>query len=125
MAFVADAAIDAALDYLASNADKITLCSQEPTTYTQAGTTYKLADAAVSSGEFTKANGDVSGRKITLAEQTGDTVDTTGTATHWALIDDTDSELLATGALTASQSLTATNPFTINAMEVWAIKYPL
>jgi hypothetical protein len=121
--FVTDSALDAGLDYVADNADKIVVCSQEPTTYTQAATTYFLGGVAIDSTDFTKANGDVSGRKITLAQQTG-TVTNTGTASHWAVIDDTDTELVATGALSASQGLTADNPLQINAVDVLEIKDP-
>lgn len=125
MAYANDSILDAALDYIASNGDKITLCSQEPTTYTQANTTYILASyASLTSGSYTKANGDVSGRKITLAEQSGGTVTNSGTATHWALVKTGSSTLLATGALSAQQALTASNPFTINALDVLEIKDP-
>lgn len=87
--WINDAVLDAALDEIRDNANLMTLCSQPPTTRTEAVTTYALADVAMASGDFTKADGDVSGRKLTVAQKTGVTVDTSGMATHRALVDGT------------------------------------
>ena len=69
-----DLGLDAALDWF-TDVDKMVICSQQPTTYAEANATYALADVAVDAGDFTKANGDVSGRKVTVAAQSGVTVD--------------------------------------------------
>ena len=61
------------------------ICSSEPTNYTEATATYALADVVIDSSDFTLANGDASGRKVTVAAQTGILIDTTGTAAHIAL----------------------------------------
>ena len=89
---VNDGAADAYLDYIKDNCNEMNLCSQEPTTYTEATSTYELADVAMASGDFTgPVDGDTSGRKITVAEKTGVTVDTTGTGNHVALTGTVDS----------------------------------
>lgn len=106
---VADSVLDAALDKIAT-ATTMTLCSQQPTTRTEAITTYKLADVTVSSGDFTKANGDTSGRKVTVAAKSAVPVDTTGTSNHVALCDGT--ELLYVTTHTG-QALTAGNTVNI------------
>ena len=81
---LSDAVIDGALNVAAG--DQISVCTTEPTTYTEAITTYKLAiSTAVPGGDFVNANGDTSGRKMTVAAQTAVTIDTTGTATHVAI----------------------------------------
>ena len=81
-----DAMLDAAFDWL-DQADLMVLCSAQPTTYAEATATYALADVAVTPNtDFTKANGDTSGRKVTVAAKSGVAVDTTGTATHIALV---------------------------------------
>ena len=80
-----DAVMDAALDYIATST-KMIACSAQPTTYTEANATYALADIVIDSGDFTKANGDSSGRKVTISAQNAVDVDTTGTATHVALV---------------------------------------
>lgn len=107
--------LDGAFDVL-DQADIMTVCSQEPTTRTEAITTYKLADIAMTPNtDFTKADGDTSGRKCTVAAKSGVTVDTTGTATHVALCDGT--RLLYVTTCT-SQSLTATNTVNFPAWKV-------
>lgn len=83
-----DSVMDAALDKVATGII-LTVCSAQPTTRAEAVTTYKLADVTIDSGDFTKANGDVSGRKVTIAQQDNVPVDTTGTATHVAISDGT------------------------------------
>jgi hypothetical protein len=84
---VADAVLDGALDIIKNNCTRQTVCSSQPTTYTEGNATYALADVTMSSSDFTHANGDTSGRKTTIAAKTGVTVDVTGTVTHAALLD--------------------------------------
>lgn len=78
-----DATIDASLDYVAGS-NIMVACSGEPANYAGLAAV-ALADVAVSSGDFTKANGDVSGRKLTVAAKNGVNIDTSGTATHVVL----------------------------------------
>lgn len=104
-----DSALDALLDYIADNGNLMTICSQEPTTRTEAVTTYALADVALTvgdgNGDYTKANGDTSGRKLTIGAQSGITVDATGNGDHIAVVSGT--ELLAVTPFTARNSGTA------------------
>lgn len=68
------------------------ICSQEPTTYAEANTTYKLAEVTMAGGDYAVADGDVSGRKLTVSQKTvAGTAD--GTGNHVALIDTVNSEL--------------------------------
>lgn len=46
-----------------------------------------LATIAVDAGDFTKADGDTDGRKVTVAAQTGVDVTASGTPTFYVLID--------------------------------------
>src|SRR3990172_11658715 len=85
--------LDGAFDVL-DQADLMTVCSAQPTTYTEAITTFKLADIAMTPDtDFTKADGDTSGRKVTVAAKSAVPVDTTGTATHVALVRSGDTSL--------------------------------
>lgn len=109
-----DSVMDAALDKIATGTI-ITVTTQQPTTRTEAVTTYKLAAKTVSGSAYAKSNGDTSGRKVTIAQQENLTVDTTGTATHIAISDA--SNLLYVTTCT-SQLLTAGNTITIPAWKV-------
>lgn len=108
---------DAAFDWL-DQADKMVLCSAEPTTYAEANATYALADVAVTPDtDFTKAAGSPSGRKVTVAAKSGVTVDASGTGNHVALIRTSDSSLRYVTTCT-SQAVVAGNTCNFPA---WAI----
>lgn len=114
-----DAMIDASLDYVALGT-KLVACSAQPTTYTEANSTYALADVVIDSGDFSKANGDTSGRKLTIAAQNGVLIDTSGTATHVAVISTADTTLRYVTTCT-SQALTANGSNTVN-FPAWDIE---
>lgn len=122
--WINDSALDAALAYIAGtsggNARALTACSAQPTTYAEGYTTYKLADIALTpgsgEGDFTIANGDSSGRKLTTAQQSNVTVDTSGTATHVAIVDTVGEVLLAVTTCT-SFALTAGSTVTFPAFD--------
>ena len=80
--------LDGAGGVIKSNANIMTACSQEPTSRTEAITTYALADVAMATGDFTPA-ADGGGRKLTVGAKSGVTIDTGGTATHVAICDAT------------------------------------
>ena len=104
--------LDAALNYIKSNATELTVCSTEPTTYAEAHTTYKLADVVIDSDDFTgPAEGDVSGRKLAVNEQADIAVDATGTAAHVALTNGSDTLILVTTC--TEQGLTSGNTVTV------------
>lgn len=104
-----DDVMDAALNVILNNANIMTACNAQPTTRTEAVTTYALADVAMAPADFTLGNGDTNGRKIAVAQKAGVTVDTTGTAIYIALCDAT--RLLDVTTCT-SQVLTAANTVT-------------
>lgn len=116
-----DDVLDAMLDYIADNCDRLVVCSTEPTTYTEADATYKLADITLTkgdgSGDYVIVDGDASGRKLTVAEQADVDVDTTGDAQHVALLDVTNSKLVYVTTCT-SQSVTQGNTVTIPAFDI-------
>jgi len=117
MSFLHDDLLDLALQALEDTVENLYITSAEATTYAEAQTTYKLGTKA--SPAFTgPVNGDSSGRKTTIDAITDGTVDATGTATHWALTDNSASKLLATGSLSASQAVTSGNTFSLTAFAV-------
>lgn len=114
---VHDDVLDGAHDIIRNNCTRMVACSAQPTTYTEGNSTYALADVTMASGDFTKANGDVSGRKLTVAAKSGVTVDTSGSATHIALLDVTNSKLLYVTTCT-TQALTSGNTVNFPAWDV-------
>ena len=116
---IPDAILDKTLDEIAT-ATKQVLCSAQPTTYTEANSTYALADIVIDGSDFTKANGDTSGRKVTIGAQSGVLIDSSGTGTHIALVRTADSTLIYVTTCT-SQAVTANGSNTVN-MPAWDIE---
>lgn len=77
--------LDGTLDVIAAG-DRITVCAGEPTSIAQI-TTFALASTLLASGDFTKANGDVSGRKVTVGAKADIAIDASGNADH-VVVDD-------------------------------------
>jgi hypothetical protein len=111
---VHNSVLDGALDVIAT-ANLQCACSAEPTTRTEAVTTYNLASIAMTGGDYANADGDTNGRKCTVGAKTGDTVDNSGTATHVALVDGTNLLYVTT---CTSQALTAANALSYGAWVV-------
>jgi len=113
-----DSVLDAALDKIATGTHLV-FCSAEPANY--AGiSAVTLASVTIDSGDYTKAN-DTSGRKITVAAQTGITPSANGTVTH-AVIDD-GTTLLACST-TTSQAVVTTDTIDTAAI-VFNVKDPV
>lgn len=118
--------LDAALNYIKSNATRITICSAQPTSFNEANNEddgspagYCLAQHTIDSDDFTgPADGDTSGRKLAINQQTGVTAIDTGTATHMALLDVDDSKLLYVKELSSSVSMTDTETYTLAASDI-------
>jgi hypothetical protein len=105
--FANNVLLDAVWNYIKNSADTITytVCSAQPTTRTEAVTTYMLASTTLNkASEITLANGDTSGRKATISAKTGVAVTNTGTATHVAICDATNLLFVTT---TTSQAVSA------------------
>lgn len=111
--------LDQSLNYMKNNGTRRCMCSAEPTTYTEATSTYKLADLDITSTDYTgPADGDTSGRKLSVNQKTGVTIDTTGTVTHEAIVDVTNTKLLYVTTVTPT-SVTASESRTF---ELWIIE---
>lgn len=83
--FQNDSMLDAALDWLIAQSTARWAISGDAASYASAAS-LKLASATIASAQFTKADGDVSGRKVTCAVVSGVSVATQGSATHYALV---------------------------------------
>ena len=115
---IADTVYDNGLSYVDTNGETLYLTSQVATTYAEAQTTYKLGTKTSITIGVPEA-GAVDGRRVIVSAITDGTVNTTGTATHWAVCKDSaTSELIATGPLTSSQLITSGNTFTLDAVDI-------
>lgn len=106
----------------AKDANRLCLCSQQPTTGTEALSTYAMAVVTVDLGDFTgpvdftDENG--SGRKVTVAAQSEVAPSANGNATHVALVYQVTGQLLAVTPC-PSQAVAVGTPANI---EAWDIK---
>ena len=78
-----DLMMDASLDYVAGSG-RMVACSAQPANYAGIAAV-ALADVTLAGGDFTKGNGDTSGRKVTVAAKASVPIDVSGNATHIAL----------------------------------------
>jgi hypothetical protein len=115
VAYINDEVFDQGLDYADTNGTRLDICSQEPTTYAEATTTYTLGNDTVNTGAT--QNGATNGRRVIVPAITAGSVTGTGTATHWALTNGSNT-LIATGALSSSQGVTSGNTFTLDAISI-------
>jgi hypothetical protein len=111
---VPDAILDAMADAIIAAATTEYVCSAEPANFAGIAAV-ALADVTIDSGDFTKANGDASGRKVTIGQQASVPIDSSGTATHVVLA--SGSVLLYVTTCT-SQALTAAGTVTIPAWRI-------
>lgn len=117
MATLNDRVFDNGLTVLDTEANKISITSQEATTYTEGNATYALGNST-SISISAPADRVGGGRKVTVSAITGGSVTGSGTATHYAILDTINSRLLATGSLTASQVVTSGNSFTLSSFDI-------
>lgn len=116
--FIYDEAFDSGLDNIDTLGTRIDITSEEAVDYSGATTdgTYSLGNKTGLNTGATEA-GAVDGRRVIVPAITDGTVTETGTATHWALTNGSDT-LLATGALSSSQAVTDGNEFTLDAISI-------
>ena len=117
MALIADRVLDGGLTILDTEVNKLCICSAEPTTYTEANSTYLLGaktSPTVGSPEDASPNG----RKVVVSAITDGAISANGTASHWALVDTGNSRLLAAGSLSSTQAVTNGNVFTLTAIDI-------
>lgn len=117
-AFLGDQLLDLPLQELETNYTRQDICSQEPATYTEATSTYTLANktACTYTGP---ADRSPNGRKTTVDAVTGGSVTSTGTASHWAMSKTTATTYLgAAGSLASTQGVTSGNTYSLTAFDI-------
>lgn len=117
MAYINDRVLDNGLSALSSEGNRLFICSSEPTTYTQASSTYALGVKTSPAYSSISANSPT-GRKITLTAITDGSCTASGTAAYWAIADATNSRLLAASSLASSVSVLNGQTFTLGAIDI-------
>lgn len=121
-----DAAIDGGLDYFTTAATaptRVDVCTTEPTNYTEATSTYTVGNYVIDNTDFTKANGDTSGRKVTLGAQSGNNGTGTGAANFVAFTRTTGSVFI--GVINGDgDTVNSGSPMNISAVDAWEIADP-
>jgi hypothetical protein len=117
MATLNDRVFDEGLSVLDTEANAVHVTSQEATTYLEATNSYSLGNSTSLSVDA-PADRTGGGRKVTVNAISDGSITGTGTVTHYAIVDTVNSRLLATSLLTASQSVTNGNTFTLAAFDI-------
>lgn len=116
MATLDNRVFDNGLTVLDTEANAIHITSAEATSFANVSSVTLGNSTSLSIGAPQDRSG--GGREVVVAAITDGSVTGTGTATHYAIVDTVNSRLLATGSLTASQSVTSGNTFTLSSVAI-------
>jgi hypothetical protein len=116
MATLDNRVFDNGLTVLDTEANVIHVTSAEATSFANVASVTLGNSTSLSIGAPQDRSG--GGREVVVAAITDGSVTGTGTATHYAIVDTVNSRLLATGSLTASQSVTSGNTFTLSSVAI-------
>lgn len=115
---ISDTVLDVSLSYIDDNCENLYLCNADPgLNFTQASSTYKIGTKATPTIS-TPTDGDTSGRKIIVSAITDGVVDSSDTATHVALTDDSASLVLCSEELSSSKAIVTGSPFTLTEFDI-------
>lgn len=104
MIFFNDNCYDAFLQYIIDNADTVHYCTQQPTNYTEATSTYSIGSK---SGLVRNAveDGAVDGRRFKIDSYVDGVSTGSGTVTHLAYVDTSNNILICVGLCTPNRVL--------------------
>lgn len=110
--------IDASLNYLKTNCDRLFVCSQQPANWVEANATYNLGTVTMAAGNYTgPADGDTNGRKITVNQMSGFNASANGNASH-IVLGISGNTTIKYGTTCANQAVTSGNPLQVNAWDI-------
>ena len=92
------------------------MCTTEPTTYTQAITTFAIGNSAITLPATSAAS--PTGRQITVPAITNGSATAAGTAVAYAIVDTANTSLLVANTLSNSLVLANGNTFTTNSFNI-------
>jgi hypothetical protein len=114
MASIDTSVLDAALEEI-KTAERIVICSSEPTTYSEAIATILLENSSPVHGDIEDYT---DGRQFTTEAISSVTASSSGTATYYAYINDTNSLLLAVQTLSASITIASGSSYDISTVTI-------
>lgn len=113
-----DDIFDTGLTQLTTVVENLYICSSQPTTFTEASSTYKLGTKASPTITGPTDGGAGGGRQVTVSAISDGVVDSNGDAAWFALCDDSLSKLLVSGNLAGTVSVVTGSPFTLTAFNI-------
>lgn len=115
-----DVFLQSGLRLLDSDSSHIYIVNADPTTYTQATSTFALGNKNFGAGAVfgTCYAASPNGQRVTSTAVTDGTVTAAGTATGWAVVTQASSRLDANGQLSASQVVASGNTFTLGQFDI-------
>jgi len=116
MATLDNRVFDNGLTVIDTEANAIHITSAEATSFANVAAVTLGNSTSLSIGAPQDRAG--GGREVVVAAISDGSVTGTGTATHYAIVDTVNSRLLATSTLTASQSVTTGNTFTLSSVSI-------
>ena len=122
MTYLHDDVLDSGLSFIDDNCDRVFICNAEPSTWAEASSTYNLGyknNPTISTAE----DRDGGGRQVTISAIADGTVSATDTATHFALGDSSETQLIAAGSLSSGVAVTDGNTWTLTEFTI-GIPYP-
>jgi len=113
-------ALDGGLNALHNNVTSIYLCNAEPSNYNDAVNTLALGNANPGAGGTVSPPNDAlpNGRIVRTIEITNGQSIISGVAIAWALVDNVNQKLYASGLLSSSMSITVGNPFSLSSFSI-------
>jgi len=114
-----DSMMDAALSWVKTNTAQVCVCSSQPTTYSEATSTYKLGIASYTI-TGSPANNGSSGRQITVQAASSISITSSGNMQHIALVDSSPATLVYVTTIPASSQASVSASDTVN-MAAWTI----
>lgn len=113
-----DDIFDNGIGILTTDVENLYICDTQPTTFTEASSTYKLGTKASPSITGPTDGGAGGGRKVDVGAISDGVVNSAGTAAWFALTDDSASKLLISANLASSLAIATGSPFTLTAFEI-------
>lgn len=116
MPFLHDDVFDSGLNVIDANTENLYITSSEISVFANLAAATLGSKAAPAIAAPTDRGG--GGREVVVSAITDGSVTANGTASHYALVDDSASKILAAGPLNATQVVTSGNVFTLTQFAV-------